>query len=221
MPVPLTRELPVAVDNVRKPDRTGWTQCIIADMILRAEGFFMKRWYFFGFAIGLGLISAGCSETPAPVPDTRAADERSIREGEIAWNADFKAKDVDRLMSHYADAATLMAPGAPVAKGRDAIRASLNGMLADKNMAITFSASMVEVAKGGDMAYSQGTYALTTTNPKTRRPVNEKGTYVTVYKKQAGGDWKAVEDINTPEALPIQAASPKKKPTAKAARRRK
>jgi uncharacterized protein (TIGR02246 family) len=179
----------------------------------------MKRWYFFGFAVGLGLMSAGCSEAPAPVADTRAADERSIREGEIAWNADFKAKDADRILGHYADAATLMAAGLPVAKGKDAIRATLNGMLADKNLALTFSVSTVEVAKAGDIAYSQGTYASTTTNPKTKKPVNEKGTYVTVYKKQAGGDWKAVEDINTPEALPVPQATPKK--PAKAARRRK
>jgi uncharacterized protein (TIGR02246 family) len=179
----------------------------------------MKRRYAIGFAVGMGLIIAGCSQAPAPAPDTRAADEKTIREGEIAWNADFAAKDADKIVGHYADAAMLMAPGQPPAQGKDAIRASLNGMLADKNLALSFTAATVEVAKGGDIAYSQGTYALTTTNPKTRRPVNEKGTYVTVYKKQAGGDWKAVEDINTPEAPAIQPA-PAKKSSAKAARRK-
>ena len=138
----------------------------------------MKRWYAIGFAVGMGLIIAGCSQAPRPAPDTRAADEKTIRDGEIAWNADFAAKDVDKIVGHYADAATVMVPGQPPAKGKDAIRASFNGMLADKNLALSFTATTVEVARSGDIAYSQGTYALTTTNPKTRRPVNEKGTYV-------------------------------------------
>jgi uncharacterized protein (TIGR02246 family) len=175
----------------------------------------MKRLY----AIGLSLVIAGCSNPPAPPPNTQAADEKAIREGEIAWNIDFKARDVDKIVSRYADGATLMAPGQPIAKGKDAIRTSLIGMVADNNLALSFTPTTVEVAKGGDIAYSQGTYALTTTNPKTRRPANEKGTYVTVYKKQ-GGDWKAIEDINTPDGPAIAAATTKTS-TAKAARRKK
>jgi uncharacterized protein (TIGR02246 family) len=188
-------------------------------MIFALRGTDMKRWYAIGFAVVLSLGIAGCSNAPAPVPDTRAADEKAIREGEIAWNVDFKAKDVDKIVGHYADDATLMAPGVPTAKGKDAIRTSLIGMVADNNLALSFTPTTVEVAKGGDIAYSQGTYAMTTTNPKTKRPINEKGTYVTVYKKQSG-NWKAIEDINTPDAPAISAATTKKS-NAKKARRKK
>src|SRR5512140_751014 len=91
------------------------------------------------FACGMWLMVAGCSEAPAPAPDTRAADEKAIRDGETAWNADFAAKDADKIVGHYADAATLMSPGEPPAKGKDAIRASLNGLLTDKNLALSFA----------------------------------------------------------------------------------
>ena len=138
----------------------------------------------------------------AAAADTRATDEKAIREGEVAWNGDFKAKDADKIVARYADDATIMAPGEAAAKGKDAIRATLNGLLADKNMSLGFASNTVEVAKGGDIAYAQGTYTLTATNPKTKKPSTEKGTYVTVYKKQAGGDWKAIEDINTRERQP-------------------
>jgi uncharacterized protein (TIGR02246 family) len=180
----------------------------------------MIQTYAIGFAVGLSLLLAGCSDSPKPVPDTRAADEKAIRDGEIAWNAEFKAKDIDKIVDHYADAATVMAPGEPAARGKDAIRTLLTGMLADNNLALSFTATSVEVAKAGDIAYSQGIYASTTTNPKTKRPVNEKGAYVTVYKKQTGGVWKAVEDINTPDSPAIPTAAPKKS-TAKAARRKR
>jgi uncharacterized protein (TIGR02246 family) len=181
----------------------------------------MKRWYAAGLAVGMCLIVAGCSEAPAPAPDTRVADEKAIRDGEIAWNEDFKAKDADKILAHYADTAMFMTPGEPPAKGKDAIRASLTGLLADKNLALSFSAATVEVAKGGEMAYSQGNYELTVTNPKTKRPLNEKGTYVTVYKKQTGGDWKAIEDINTPGPAIATPPPITKKPRAKVGRRKK
>jgi len=35
-----------------------------------------------------------------------------------------------------------------------------------------------------------------TINDKEGKPVNSKGKYVVVWKKQAGGDWKAVVDID-------------------------
>jgi ketosteroid isomerase-like protein len=58
----------------------------------------------------------------------------------------------------------------------------------------------VEVSTGGDLAYSQGAYAFTGTDPKTKRVMSEKGKYVEVYKKQADGSWKIVEDINNADA---------------------
>jgi ketosteroid isomerase-like protein len=47
-------------------------------------------------------------------------------------------------------------------------------------------------SKGGDMAYSQGTYTMTVTNPKTKKPMTHKGKYLTVYTKQTDGSWKVV-----------------------------
>ena len=43
---------------------------------------------------------------------------------------------------------------------------------------------------------------MTVTNPKTKKPVDDKGTYVTVFKKQADGNWKAIEDMSTSEVAP-------------------
>ena len=39
---------------------------------------------------------------------------------------------------------------------------------------------------------------MTYTDSKTKKVVNGQGTYVTVFKKQADGSWKAVADIATP-----------------------
>ena len=147
------------------------------------------------------MLLAGCSQAPPPAPpDTRAADEMAIRKGDVAWNAEWAAKDAERIVSHYADDAILMVPGMPVMKGKEAIRAGLKMVLADPNVSLTFTPNSVDVAKSSDIAFSQGVYTMVTSDPKTKKPVTEKGTYVTTYKKQPDGLWKAVQDINTPEA---------------------
>lgn len=157
----------------------------------------MKSWYCAGIALGLSLWMASCSETPPAAPDTRA-DEKIIRDGETQWNADFQAKDADKLVNHYADDATVTVAGVPLAKGKDAIGAAVKKILSDKNFAENCTTATVEVAKSGDIAYSQGTCTTTMSDRKTGKPINEKDNYVTVYKKEAGGFWKVIEDIDTP-----------------------
>jgi ketosteroid isomerase-like protein len=60
----------------------------------------------------------------------------------------------------------------------------------------------VDVAKSGDLGYTQGSYKLTVTDPTTHKIINDHGSYVTTYRKQADGSWKAVADIATSEVPP-------------------
>jgi ketosteroid isomerase-like protein len=183
----------------------------------------MKRIFSASCAIGLIVLLGGCSDTPAPPADTSAADQKSIKDGEIAWSADFGAKDVDKLVSHYAEDASLFIPDFPVMKGKDAIRTGIKAMMADKNLSLSFTTGSVEVSKGGDLAYSQGSYAETSTDPKTKKAISEKGKYVTVYKKQADGSWKAVADIVNADApaTPVVSAKARAKKSVPAAKKKK
>jgi ketosteroid isomerase-like protein len=95
-----------------------------------------------------------------------------------------------------------MAPGMPSGSGKDAIRKLLQGLLADPAVSLKFQASRVEVAKSGDIGHTQGTYTMTATDPATKKVVNDHGSYVTTYARQADGSWKAVADIATSEVPP-------------------
>jgi ketosteroid isomerase-like protein len=146
---------------------------------------------------------AGCTQAPPPPPpDTRDADAKAIRDREEAAVKDMgaKDKDIDKITSFWADDASLFIPNLPVLNGSAAIKPAIKEMVSDPNFALTFGATKVEVSKAGDYAYSQGTYTQTSTDPKTKKAVVEKGKYVTVYKKQADGSWKAVADINNADA---------------------
>lgn len=127
---------------------------------------------------------------------------QTIRQMEETWNKEFEAKDAAKLMAHYTDDATLMATGMPAAHGKAAIGKVLKDMVQDPALSLKFHASRVEVAKCGDVAYSEGSYTMTMTNPATRKKISDKGSYVTVYKKQADGSWKAVSDIASSEVPP-------------------
>jgi len=159
---------------------------------------------FMWFSLGAGVLTlAGCASAPpaAPAVDV-GTEEAKVRQAEAADLKSWNGKDIEGILAFYADDATLMTPGEPAMKGKDAMRKGLQPMLADPNLKLDFSSQLVEVAKSGDVAFTQGTYQLTVTDPKTKKPVNDKGNYVTAFKKQADVNWKAVSDINTSELAP-------------------
>jgi len=158
---------------------------------------------------GVALLSFmwGCA-TPPP-PDTRAADERAIREIEVEADKAAAAKDLDRYVSFYADDAALFFPNAPLVTGKDAIRKTTDALFATPGFSLSFKTTKVEVSRSGDLAYSYGTNTVTMNDPKGK-PLTDKGKYVAVYRKEPDGKWKVVADIGNSD-LPPPAPPPKKK----------
>jgi ketosteroid isomerase-like protein len=147
----------------------------------------------------------GCTKGAKAATDP-AQIEQSIRAQEAQWQKDYAAKDVNALAAHYADNGEIADVNAPVVSSDVDRRKELQALITDPNLKLTFAADRVEVASAGDLAYSRGHFAITTTDPKTNKPVNGQGSYLTVYKKQADGSWKATEDFITPGPAPATAA---------------
>lgn len=144
--------------------------------------------------LALATLTAGCSNTAAPLPDTRAADVQAVTDTEAAWVKDTAAKDADKWASYFAEDGSGLYPGAGILNGKAAIKAAMAPYLKDPNFSLAFQSTRAMASKGGDMVYSQGTYTMTMTNPKTKKPMTDKGKYLTVYVKQTDGSWKAVAD---------------------------
>lgn len=142
-------------------------------------------------------VAKGQGTPPKGEVDT-AKDADAIRADETQWVADWKARDAKKVAGHYASDAVLMLPGAPTASGSSAIDSTVTEALKDAAFKVDFKADAVVVAPTGDLAYARGTYTQTSTDPKTHKVGSQKGSYVTVYAKQADGSWKAVEDIVSP-----------------------
>jgi uncharacterized protein (TIGR02246 family) len=128
----------------------------------------------------------------------RAID--AIRAGEVKWNADWKSGDPGRVVAHYAADSVLMAPGQAPMAGLEAIRAGAQKSMDDPGFSLAFTSEKVDVARSGDLAVSRGTFRETATDPASKARVEATGTFVTVYKPEPDGNWKAVWDIATPGA---------------------
>jgi uncharacterized protein (TIGR02246 family) len=146
----------------------------------------------------MALPITACNDTA----DTHDADVKAVQANEAQWNQDYAAKDLTKIVSHYADDAVLIVPGGPASNGKDAIGKSLGQMVADPALSLKFQATKTEVAKSGDLAFTQGSYTLSFTDPQTKQIINDHGNYVTTYRKQADGTWKAVADIATSDVPP-------------------
>ncbi len=138
----------------------------------------------------LVLAANGC----APQVDI-AAEQAAIRDlSDVQWLNAEQAKDVDTVLSFFADDASLFPPNAPIVTGKEAIRAHLSEEYSGQDFAISWQTTKVEVSRSGDLAYSHGTYEVTV-NDAEGNPVTDKGKWVTVWEKQPDGTWKVVADI--------------------------
>jgi uncharacterized protein (TIGR02246 family) len=141
----------------------------------------------------------------------RPADVQALKDTEAQWNREFAAKDLEKLVAHYADKAVLMATGMPSSSGRDQIRKTVKEMVDDPALSLKFQASRVEVSSSGDLGFTQGSYQMTMTDPASKQVIHDHGSYVTTYRKQPDGRWKAVMDIASSETPPSPSCTSKDK----------
>lgn len=157
-----------------------------------------------------GLALGGCDkDRDAAGPADADSAKQAIKADETKWNADFKAKNSEALVGHYADDAFFVAPGV-VADGSTEIRKVFANASTDPAFAISFASDRIDVSSSGDLAYARGKFTEKYTDPKTGKVMTGSGHYVTVYRKQDDGSWKAVEDLAAVDESTVKPVPPEK-----------
>lgn len=112
-----------------------------------------------------------------------ATAERGV-EGWVAWFAE--------------DGAMVRGSGEVV--GHAAIRAAMGPFLEDPALGLRWEPTRAEVAPGGDLGYTVGTYEIVGRDPATGEVTAtlENGMYLTVWRRGADGGWEVVADIGSP-----------------------
>lgn len=158
-------------------------------------------------AAGVALMLGGCNKAES------GGDADSVRQAikadEAKWNKEFKARDTEGLAGHYADDAYFVASGT-TAEGSTPIRQLFANASTDPAFSVEFASDKIDVAGSGDLAYARGKFTEKYTDKKTGKVMTDSGSYLTVYKKQDDGSWKAVEDFSVPNPDTLKPVPPGK-----------
>jgi uncharacterized protein (TIGR02246 family) len=134
------------------------------------------------------LLLLGCRA------NTQAADEAAVRQADQDWSKAAQAKKVDDWVAFYTDDAIILPPNEPKATGKESISKSIGELLSAPGISLSWEPEKVEVARSGDLAYTQGKYLLTMNDAKGK-PMTDHGKTSEIWKKQADGRWKCAVDM--------------------------
>jgi ketosteroid isomerase-like protein len=140
--------------------------------------------------VALFFTACGKSEPP----DNRAADAAAVQKADADWSAAAQAKQADAWVAFYADDAVVLPPNSPTLTSKDAIHKAIADLLALPGLSVSWQTTKAEAARSSDLAYTYGTYELTSNDAKGI-PTTDHGKYSEVWKKQANGSWKCIVDM--------------------------
>jgi len=124
--------------------------------------------------------------------DRQNKNAEEIRQLDQAWGEAATRKDLDGVVSFYADDGSLVWPGAPAVHGSADIRAAWADMFATTpGLSLKFTPERIDIAKDSDLAIDFGQVAFG--HEGKTGPVMESAKYVVVWK-HVGGVWKVLYD---------------------------
>ena len=149
----------------------------------------------------IAAISAGCATPQPPAPaDNRAADEKTLRDTDMAWSN--AATSLDGFLTYYADDVMVLPPNEAIGNGKEAARKILGELYKAPGFSLKWQSGKVEVARSGDLGYVQGTYDMSMNDP-SGKPIMDHGKYLEVWRKQADGSWKCIIDTFNSDLPPV------------------
>jgi uncharacterized protein (TIGR02246 family) len=119
------------------------------------------------------------------------SDEQAIREVVQQWMSASKAGDSEAVLTLMSDDAVFMVPGHEPF-GKNEFREQSRRM---KNVKVDGHAEVLEVATHGDWAWCRTQLQVTIT-PAEGLPVTREGYTLTIFRKNAAGEWQLHRDAN-------------------------
>jgi ketosteroid isomerase-like protein len=156
----------------------------------------MRHFQILIYAALLSLIS-GCSKEQT-TPESRAEDERVIFGLEAEASKAIELKDLNHLISLYADDGALYYEDHPMVGGKDAVRQTWKAIFARPGFSMSARPREVEREISGDLGFAHGSYTMKM-NDAAGRVIMDRGEYGVVYKRQPDGKWKIIADNGNSE----------------------
>jgi len=130
-----------------------------------------------------------------PAIDQKAEAEK-LMELSRDWAKSVQNKEVENMLSYWAEDAILMSPNEAAVKGKESLRGMVERSMKIKGFEINWEPQEAFVSKSGDLGYviikNYMTMPIDTLG--NTRTVFNKG--VEIWKKQEDGTWKNAIDIS-------------------------
>jgi uncharacterized protein (TIGR02246 family) len=144
-------------------------------------------------SIGAVLL-VGCAQSRI---DTQAEAEKLGRLSR-EWSQAASSRDVEKILSYWSDDAVVVSSGEAMRKGKKSIRQMVEGSMKNPGFHISWEPIHVEVSAAGDMGYALEETKISTTD-LTGKSVEMMFNGVTIWKRQADGNWRNVVDVLSPK----------------------
>jgi ketosteroid isomerase-like protein len=143
------------------------------------------------------FLATACA---APKFDTEAESKALLaRDAEWAQLAS-EGKDVEKILSYWSDDAVVIPQSEPIAEGKEAMRAFVTSSMQIPGFKIHWVSDKVTFSPDGKLAYMRATNETTVPGP-TGELMTIHARAVTVWRKDADGQWRCVRDMwNDPPA---------------------
>jgi ketosteroid isomerase-like protein len=112
-----------------------------------------------------------------------------------AWVQDLHDKKLEPILKFYAPDAAFLQPTGERITGATALRNLFQNIMATFDSSLTLRSLKLETS--GDLAYDSGEFVETLTNIATGAKISSKGSYLIIYKREAGGGWQIVQHVWT------------------------
>lgn len=156
----------------------------------------MKALFLLAGATSLSI--SGCSKPSAEVAPNEVD---VVRAADAELQKAVAAKDLNAIVSFYADDAVLMPAAEPLISGKGAIADEWEHILAIPRLQNASKLIRVEASSSNDFAYTMGTYQSRMMGEEGKM-VTEPGKWLSVWKKQPDGAWRVVVDTYNTDIPP-------------------
>ncbi len=150
-------------------------------------------------ALGALAFAAACAAAcqASAAGGLSDADRAALQQGDELFAKSAMAKNFAAAAATYTDDAAVLPPNGAAVQGRQQIEKFLSSFPPISS----FTFDIVDIDGRGDLAYVRGNYAMTLTPPGAA-PINDRGKYVEIWRKQGDGSWKIKWDIFNSDSSP-------------------
>jgi ketosteroid isomerase-like protein len=145
---------------------------------------------------------AACTPKPGKkgyVPDVKA--EAELLSADRLFSRDTGDRGIDGWVDGFTDDGVMFPTGQPIAKGKAAIRDVMGVLLADPTTRLEWEADQASVSASGDLGYTLGHTTVSRSVPGGRDVIVGRLKYLSVWKRQADGQWKVAATVGSPDPM--------------------